>query len=62
MSNLSKLRMVLAVSVCALIPLVAQTAPAPQPAMPDGPGKQMVETVCTTCHNLNQIRNSSGYT
>ena len=58
---MSKLRMVLAVSVCALIPLVAQTAPAPQPALPDGPGKQMVETVCTQCHNLNQIRNSSGY-
>jgi virginiamycin B lyase len=52
--------MVLAVSVSALIPLAAQTAPAPQ--MPDGPGKQLVETVCTQCHNLNQIRNSSGYT
>ncbi len=59
---MSKLRMALAVSVCALIPIVAQTAPAPQPALPDGPGKQMVETVCTQCHNLNQIRNSSGYT
>src|SRR5688572_29744954 len=59
---MSKLRMVLAVSACAMIPIVAQTAPAPQPALPDGPGKQLVETVCTQCHNLNQIRNSSGYT
>jgi virginiamycin B lyase len=55
-----KMRILLPTAACALIPIVAQTAPAPQ--MPDGPGKQMVESVCTTCHNLNQIRNSSGYT
>ena len=57
---MSRLRTVLAVSVSALIPLAAQTAPAPQ--MPDGPGKALVEQVCTQCHNVNQIRNSSGYT
>ena len=30
-------------------------------AMPDGPGKPLVEAVCTTCHQLNMITNSSGY-
>jgi virginiamycin B lyase len=59
---MSRLRNALAVSsVCALIPLVAQTAPAPTP-LPEGPGKALVEQVCTQCHNVNQIRNSSGYT
>ena len=61
MSKSPKLQMVLAVSVCALVPLVAQTAPAPTP-LPEGPGKALVEQVCTQCHNVNQIRNSSGYT
>ena len=60
MFKMSRLSTVLAVSVSALIPLAAQTAPAP--ALPEGPGKQLVETVCSQCHNLNQIRNSSGYT
>jgi virginiamycin B lyase len=59
---MSRLRTALAVSsVCALIPLVAQTAPAPTP-LPEGPGKALVEQICTQCHNVNQIRNSSGYT
>jgi virginiamycin B lyase len=60
MSTISKLRMVLAVSACAMIPIVAQTAPAP--TLPgEGKGKELVQQICTQCHNLNQIINSSGY-
>ena len=29
--------------------------------LPDGPGKDTVEGVCTTCHRTNQITRSSGY-
>ena len=60
MSTMSKLRMVFAVSACAMIPIVAQTAPAP--TLPgEGKGKELVQDVCTACHGLNQIMNSSGY-
>src|SRR4051812_38167272 len=44
------------------------TAPArtqgrgPQVQLPDGPGKEMVQTTCTGCHALNLIINSGGYT
>jgi virginiamycin B lyase len=57
---MSRLTTLLAVSVCALIPIVAQTAPAP--TLPgEGKGKEMVQQICTACHGLNQIMNSSGY-
>src|SRR5262245_29066902 len=57
---MSRLTTVLAVSVCALIPVVAQTAPAP--TLPgEGKGKELVQQICTSCHGLNQIMNSSGY-
>src|ERR1700754_2256321 len=60
MTTMSKLRMALAVSACAMIPIVAETAPAP--ALPgEGKGKELVQNVCTACHGLNQIMNSSGY-
>lgn len=44
-----------------LFPLAAQ-AQAPTPALPDGPGKQFVDGVCTGCHQTNMITQSSGYT
>lgn len=31
-------------------------------ALPDGPGKDLVQTVCTTCHGVNYITRSAGYT
>ena len=31
-------------------------------ALPDGPGKENVEAVCTACHQTREIHNSSGYT
>ena len=30
--------------------------------LPDGEGKPLVQGMCTTCHDLNQITRSSGYT
>jgi hypothetical protein len=46
---------------CALIPGLAR-AQSDAPELPDGAGKEVVETVCTTCHQTNQITRSSGYT
>jgi virginiamycin B lyase len=31
-------------------------------ALPEGPGQETVQAVCTGCHEVNQIQNSSGYT
>ncbi|MGF1630908.1 MAG: hypothetical protein ACFCUT_15650 [Kiloniellaceae bacterium] len=33
-----------------------------QSALPEGAGKDLVESVCTACHQTNQITRSSGYT
>ena len=53
-------------AVFALVPLVAGAqdkgaAKAPPP-LPDGKAKPFVEGICATCHALNLIQNSSGYT
>src|ERR1044072_1545431 len=32
------------------------------PPLPDGKGRQLVEGVCSSCHALQLISNSSGYT
>ena len=45
-------------AVCLLVPLSAH-AQAPSPGLPDGPGKQLVEGVCTGCHQTNMITQSS---
>ena len=46
---------------CGLVPVAAKAQS--QPAdLPDGAGKEVVEAVCTTCHETNQITRSSGYT
>jgi virginiamycin B lyase len=44
---------------CMIAPAAAQNQLA---ALPDGPGKETVEAICTACHQPNQILNSSGYT
>ena len=33
-----------------------------QVQMPEGPGREIVQANCTSCHALNQISNSAGYT
>jgi virginiamycin B lyase len=42
-----------------LAPLAGHAQDAP--AMPDGKGKQLVEGLCSSCHSLSLIKNSSGY-
>jgi virginiamycin B lyase len=44
----------------ALIPLTAQ-AQAPAGGLPEGNGKELVATICTGCHQAEQITRSSGY-
>ena len=46
------------VSALALFALGAARADA---QLPDGPGKELVEGVCTACHQASQILGSSGY-
>lgn len=58
MSRLSTVSVVWAI-FCMIAPAVAQNRLA---ALPEGPGKDKVEAVCTACHQPNQITNSSGYT
>jgi cytochrome c5 len=31
------------------------SAQPPPPALPDGPGKELVEAVCTACHTLERV-------
>ena len=45
----------------ALIPIPAQ-AQGRAPGLPEGAGKELVESVCTACHQTSQITRSSGYT
>jgi virginiamycin B lyase len=49
---------------CAVLPLAGQGRGGRGGApvnLPEGPGKQVVETHCQTCHTLNNIVNSGGY-
>ena len=59
MSMTFKATFVAAVSVLAPVAAYAQAQP---PALPDGAGKQLVEAICTGCHQTNMITQSSGYT
>ena len=51
----------LAAVLCGLAPLTAQAQGKPS-GLPDGAEKALVEGVCTACHPVNQITQSSGYT
>src|SRR5262245_64298576 len=50
----------MAAAFCTL-PFAAQ-AQGQAPSLPEGAGKQMIEAVCTACHQTNMITQSSGYT
>jgi len=56
MLRLSKSSLMVAL-VCSLASLTAQAQ-----GLPDGAEKALVEGACTTCHQVNQITGSSGYT
>jgi cytochrome c5 len=34
---------------------VAAAGQSPPPSLPDGPGKELVEAVCTACHTLERV-------
>src|SRR5580765_7713726 len=66
MSRQSLLPLMTAVFVCSLLavstePVLAQGRGAP-PALPDGVGKEKVQSTCTACHATTLIINSGGYT
>ncbi|HTY70042.1 MAG TPA: cytochrome C [Alphaproteobacteria bacterium] len=46
--------------VCAAVPVHAQPAPVNPADYPDGPGKEIVTTVCNGCHEAGRVR--AGYT
>jgi virginiamycin B lyase len=50
----------MAVALCAFVPLAAK-AQEPAPALAEGTGKQLVEGICTGCHQTNMITQSMGY-
>jgi virginiamycin B lyase len=43
--------------LCVALAIVAgrSSAQAPTPALPEGPGKELVEAVCTECHTLERV-------
>ena len=51
-----------AVAVLAAASIAAHAQTQGKPSMPDGRGKQLVEALCSSCHALQLINNSSGYT
>ena len=53
----------LSAALTALAPSLASAqGPAPGAALPAGPGKELVEGVCTACHQPREIVRSMGYT
>ncbi len=34
---------------------IATAGQSPSPALPEGPGKELVEAVCTACHTLDRV-------
>jgi len=56
------LAVVVAVVAVTLLAGVMPGAAHGQSALPEGPGKEMVENTCTACHPVSQITRSSGYT
>jgi virginiamycin B lyase len=55
------LAVALALTVCVSIPVPAQRGGGAQVALPDGQGKEMVQTLCSGCHSLNNITQGWGY-
>lgn len=59
--------MTLALRACAAILLVAivsvssPSAGAPDDELPDGPGKKILQTSCSSCHDLTEVTKFRGY-
>ena len=56
-----KLLPLVVIGLTAGAPAYAQQAQNAQPQLPDGPGKDIVQSVCSTCHSLNRFIHT-GYT
>ena len=52
----------LPVALAGFAPLLAQGRGGQQVQLPDGNGRDLVQTTCAKCHGLNLITNSFGYT
>src|SRR5690606_19350485 len=52
---------VLALAAAALLPAAPALAQQQQPSLPEGPGREIVQASCGSCHGLNNIVNSAGY-
>src|SRR5688572_18349804 len=56
------LRIQLAVAALTLVvPCAAQAQRGGQVQLPEGPGKDVVQARCVSCHGLNQITGAAGY-
>jgi cytochrome c5 len=40
---------------------VATVAAAPESELPDGPGRKILQTSCTSCHSLREVTKFRGY-
>jgi virginiamycin B lyase len=49
------------ISIAGTVPAPAQRGGAPPVNLPDGNGKEVVQSLCSTCHNLNFITTGWGY-
>ncbi|MGH2399852.1 MAG: virginiamycin B lyase family protein [bacterium] len=56
------LALLMAAFLGSILPGRAQEPRGQQVNLPDGAGKEIVQTTCARCHGLNLITNSSGYT
>ena len=56
------LKIVIAVIAAAFVHVSFAAQQAKPASMPEGKAKPMVEGICSTCHALQLISNSSGYT
>lgn len=52
----------IAASLLAVVPVQSQRGQGPAPVLPEGNGKEVVQTTCSKCHGINLITNSWGYT
>ena len=60
---INSLRVSMAVAVLSfVVPFAAEAQRGGgQPPLPDGPGKDIVQARCVSCHGLNQVTSAAGY-
>jgi virginiamycin B lyase len=58
----SILALTTAALLCSILPVLAQGRQGQQVQLPEGNGKELVQTTCSRCHALNLVTESSGNT